>query len=142
MSAAEKLLQRLERVRQTGAHQWLARCPAHPDQSPSLSIAERDGRVLVHCFAGCAVDDVLAAVGLSLGDLFDKPLDHHCPPLSRHEWQRQTQAREALSALSHEVRVVHDLADQMHAGFALDPADRERLELAKRRIGNAEVITQ
>jgi hypothetical protein len=33
---------------------WSARCPAHDDHNPSLSITEdRDGRVLLHCFAGC-----------------------------------------------------------------------------------------
>jgi putative DNA primase/helicase len=32
---------------------WMALCPAHKDRNPSLSIAEKDGRVLVHCHAGC-----------------------------------------------------------------------------------------
>lgn len=32
---------------------WTARCPAHDDRTPSLSISLRDGRVLVHCFSGC-----------------------------------------------------------------------------------------
>ena len=38
-------------------------CPAHDDRSPSLSVSEtRDGRVLVHCFAGCSQADVIAAL--------------------------------------------------------------------------------
>lgn len=69
--SAEILLSRLERVKRTGAGRWLARCPAHDDEGPSLSIRELDdGRVLVHCFAGCAVHSVLSAVGLSFNDLF------------------------------------------------------------------------
>jgi hypothetical protein len=41
---------------------WLARCPAHSDKKPSLSIDEgRDGRALLHCHAGCSTDDILAA---------------------------------------------------------------------------------
>lgn len=33
---------------------WIARCPAHDDSEPSLSIGTGDdGRVLLHCFAGC-----------------------------------------------------------------------------------------
>lgn len=32
---------------------WMALCPVHKDRNPSLSIAEKDGRVLVHCHAGC-----------------------------------------------------------------------------------------
>lgn len=47
------------------------RCPAHADRSPSLSVAEgRDGRVLVHCFAGCSVEEVCRALGLTIRDLF------------------------------------------------------------------------
>ena len=50
---------------------WMACCPAHDDQNPSLSISEgKDGRVLLNCFAGCSNDSVLAALGLTESDLF------------------------------------------------------------------------
>lgn len=52
-------------------HGYLALCPAHEDHRPSLSIGEaQDGRILLHCWAGCETRDVVAAVGLSLSDLF------------------------------------------------------------------------
>ncbi len=41
---------------------WMAKCPAHNDNNPSLSIREKDGRVLVRCHAGCAQGDVIAAL--------------------------------------------------------------------------------
>jgi putative DNA primase/helicase len=41
---------------------WSACCPAHDDHNPSLSITEKDGRVLVHCFAGCEQDAIIAAL--------------------------------------------------------------------------------
>jgi len=41
---------------------WVARCPAHEDQNPSLSIQEKHGKVLVHCFSGCHQDHVLEAL--------------------------------------------------------------------------------
>lgn len=42
---------------------WLARCPAHDDRTPSLSISESgDGRVLVHCHAGCGQAKVISAL--------------------------------------------------------------------------------
>ena len=41
---------------------WIARCPAHNDRSPSLRITERNGRILVHCHAGCSQDDVIDAL--------------------------------------------------------------------------------
>lgn len=46
---------------------WMACCPAHDDRNPSLSLTERNGRILVHCHAGCsqeAVIDALRARGL------------------------------------------------------------------------------
>jgi len=63
------LLVRLEGVRRAGPSSWMARCPAHPDRNPSFSIALRDGRVLLHCFAGCPPEAVLGAVGLTWKDL-------------------------------------------------------------------------
>jgi hypothetical protein len=58
------------RPRRSGAD-WLTRCPAHADREPSLSVGEgADGRVLVHCFAECGVEAVLAACGLGASDLF------------------------------------------------------------------------
>ena len=53
--SADALLSRLDGVKKTGHGQWIARCPAHEDRSPSLSIAEKDDRVLVHCHAGCYI---------------------------------------------------------------------------------------
>jgi len=41
---------------------WTARCPAHNDRTPSLSIGRRDGRVLLHCFGGCTQAEVLDAL--------------------------------------------------------------------------------
>ena len=41
---------------------WTARCPAHDDREPSLSIRDTDGKVLVRCHAGCDQRDVIAAL--------------------------------------------------------------------------------
>ena len=66
MSAAvERVLRALEAadagLKQSGSG-WIARCPAHEDRSPSLSVGVGGGgRALVRCFAGCATSDVLAA---------------------------------------------------------------------------------
>ncbi len=38
---------------------WTAKCPSHEDRNPSLSIREANGKVLVHCHAGCAQPDVI-----------------------------------------------------------------------------------
>ena len=64
------VLNRLSRVCSHG-NEYQALCPAHPDQQASLSInTGTDGRVLLHCFAGCTAEQITAALGLTLADLF------------------------------------------------------------------------
>ena len=71
MTAAE-LAERLH-ARRCGRG-FIARCPAHEDRSPSLSIGEGgDGKILLHCFRGCALEAVCDSLGLSLADLFSEP---------------------------------------------------------------------
>ena len=42
---------------------WVARCPAHKDRTPSLSISDADdGKILVRCHAGCEQAIVIAAL--------------------------------------------------------------------------------
>jgi hypothetical protein len=50
---------------------WKAKCPAHDDDRPSLSISEgHNGCILINCLAGCSLDEILAALGLTKRDLF------------------------------------------------------------------------
>ena len=56
--------------RQT-ASGWSARCPAHDDRNPSLSIGEGDGgTALLKCHAGCPTEQVAESLGLKTSDLF------------------------------------------------------------------------
>jgi len=70
------LLDRLEYVKQSKPDHWRAKCPIHQKEqskSRSLSIVETEsGSALIHCFAGCAYDTVLGAIGLQPSDLFPK----------------------------------------------------------------------
>ena len=132
MSVAAKLLDRLDRVRQTGPGRWLARCPAHQDRGPSLSIRELDDRVLLHDFGGCEPGDVLAAVGLQMSDLFEKPLSHqsaasHCG----------VPARDRLMIIDHEVVVATLIIADVVKDKGADEAQLKRLAEAAGRIGRA-----
>lgn len=52
---------------------WLALCPSHDDRDPSLKVAEADdARVLLYCHGGCRTEDVVAAMGLAMRDLFPR----------------------------------------------------------------------
>lgn len=70
----DDLLDRLERVQKRG-NEYTARCPAHEDRAPSLSVTEGDDRLLVFCHAGCDQDDVLDALGLSWKDIVYETTD-------------------------------------------------------------------
>jgi hypothetical protein len=56
-------LAELVQARQAGRGKWLAKCPAHNDRTPSLSICEgTDRRVLMRWWAGCELEAVLTAL--------------------------------------------------------------------------------
>ena len=66
----QELLSRLERVLKTPTG-WMARCPAHEDTRPSLSVGATDeGRILLRCFAGCELAAIVGALHLEVRDLF------------------------------------------------------------------------
>ena len=133
-SAAARLLDRLLGVRQTGLGRWLAKCPAHEDRSPSLSIRELDdGTVLVKDFGGCGAADVVAAVGLRLKDLFpERPPDNR-----RRPSQSRIPAADALVAIDHEAHVVAIIGADVLEHRELDQPTWDRLALAVHRIGAA-----
>lgn len=104
-SPVETFIARLDRVRTSGKG-WTARCPAHEDRTASLSItAGDDGRVLLHCFAGCSAADVVAAAGLEIGDLFARRPTADMTFAERaalREQSRQAQWRAALNVITPE----------------------------------------
>ena len=59
MNAAE-IAQQLDGKREGKG--WRSLCPAHDDHEPSLSIIQKNGKILVTCRAGCAQDAVIAAL--------------------------------------------------------------------------------
>lgn len=70
MTPVEVLLSKLPSAKKAGSG-WAARCPAHEDRKASLSVsAGEDGTALVKCHAGCDTSVVLAAVELTMSDLF------------------------------------------------------------------------
>src|SRR5262245_42699201 len=73
MRALDLILSRLLAVRRLSTGRFTAKCPAHEDHSPSLAIRLSDDRqrVLMFCHARCETSAIVAAIGLSLQDLFD-----------------------------------------------------------------------
>lgn len=128
---ANGLLSRLTRVRKRSANQWSARCPAHDDKSPSLSIKELpDGRVLLHCFAGCAVEDVLGAISLDFGSLFPDTTDFQ----TSLRKPKLLTASQALELLNHESLIVSIVAHDIGVRKKFKPEDLDRVAKAYGRI--------
>ena len=67
-SAIDNVLHRLSGVKKNGSG-YTALCPAHNDTNPSLSIKQKDGKVLMYCHAGCPISSVIVAIGLEAKDL-------------------------------------------------------------------------
>ena len=65
----DAFIARFQNPRKTSAG-WVTRCPSHEDKQASLSIAEKEGKILLKCFAGCSVNEIVAALGLQIKDLF------------------------------------------------------------------------
>lgn len=76
MTAYDRLVVQLRndgrKVTESRAGQASAQCPAHEDRAPSLSLTQIEGQVLVHCHAGCHTENVMAALNLTMRDLFDE----------------------------------------------------------------------
>lgn len=132
-SPTDNLLSLLEGVKRTGNGTYLARCSAHQDRSPSLSIRETDeGKVLIHCHAGCSAHEVVSAVGLELADLFPpRPAD---PAFIGKPERRPFPAADILRAIGFEAIVVGCAASAMLAGQPFTQTDRDRLLVAVGRI--------
>ncbi|WP_411728579.1 hypothetical protein [Methyloglobulus sp.] len=89
------LLARLSGLRATGNGKHLALCTAHDDRNPSLTAkVGNNGGIILHCFAGCSVDAILAAIGLTMADLFPDP-----PETKYHGYDRYT-ARKSIPRFS------------------------------------------
>ncbi|MBK9173222.1 MAG: AAA family ATPase [Chloracidobacterium sp.] len=70
----DQIVSRLEGLKKIGKN-FIAICPSHDDGNPSLSVRGVDGRVLLKCHAGCDIESICRAMGISLSELFEKPLN-------------------------------------------------------------------
>jgi hypothetical protein len=120
-------------VQQRGRGQWSARCPAHDDRGPSLTVKEADdGKILVHCFSGCSVEDVVHAIGLSLADLF--PRARPAPGAGAGPQRLRLPAYQALEILVFESTLIAVIASDMAHGKTISDVDHQRLVQAVGRV--------
>lgn len=128
-----KILPLLRQVKNTGHGRYTALCPHHKDKHPSLAITEKGDTVLIKCWAGCDTADVLAAIGLTLADLYPEK-----PQYTKAKTVKFN-AYDVLNCLQTESLVVmlggHDAINGVLTGENL-----KRLELAYQRISDAHKV--
>ena len=120
----ERFLERLEKVRKSGKG-YRACCPVHKDKHPSMSIAEKDGKVLCYCFScGATGQSVAEALGLPIGALFSEPFIKQ--GLSRKDRENLEMDRMVLA-------IAKNNPPKSYADF-------KRLRLAKERVNHLEAL--
>jgi hypothetical protein len=101
----QEVLRRFPDARKSGSG-WSARCPAHEDRNPSLSINEGDdGRVLLHCHCGCSPDAVVRAKGLSMSDLMPDRVERSRRHSRSSKKREFATPEEALAALERKLGI-------------------------------------
>lgn len=137
MTPAENLLSRLTKVKRTGPDQWIASCPTRDDKRPSMTIRELpDGRVLLHDFGGDSVDEILAALGMSMSDLFPPRMEAPGPG-KPHRERLPFNPLDVLRILDFEACIVQRFGYGLARGEVPAEQDLERLRTAVSRIGAA-----
>ena len=138
MTPVERMLGMLTKVKGRNGS-WTACCPAHNDKGPSLAIRETsDGRVLIHCFAGCETLNVVQAFGMDMTYLFppdDKRREY--PVEGKKSLKPAFYASDLMRIISFEALVVSICAYDLSQGKKLSEGDRERMKLSQQRIEEA-----
>lgn len=138
ISPLEMFLGKLDGARPSGDG-WRAECPNGHRSRYTLSFKQADdGRVLLHCFAGCTALEVLQAMGLELSDLYDRPTG------AKLQFAKRTPAeikeyhwKAAFKFLPEEIRIVRIGSQDVRKGRPLNDVDQARFELACERLQTA-----
>ncbi|QPD06399.1 MAG: hypothetical protein Nkreftii_004173 [Candidatus Nitrospira kreftii] len=96
-----EFLSRVDAVKDHGAGKWSAKCPAHKDRTPSLSIREGERAVLVKCWAGCSLEAIASRLGIKLKDLF---FDSLADPRQRRETMQRRAKEQAAQRAAHQTK--------------------------------------
>ena len=121
-----------EKSYRSGKDEYQCLCPAHNDRTASLSIKNlSDGRILIHCFAGCAANDILEAVGLTFDDIVPKRLGDFKPV------SKPFNPYAVLKAISNETLLVALAGLELSNGKTLPQEDKDRLMIAVNRLREA-----
>ncbi len=127
----ERITAQLSGVKRTGPGRYIARCPAHNDKSPSLCITLADDKILLKCFSGCEVADILWAIGLEFSDLFPERIK---PTNAKN---LKFNAYDVLKCLRDEITIILIASSDCANNRTISGASLDRVQLAHSRIKEA-----
>lgn len=90
--------------------------------------------MLVHCFGGCGVDDVLSAVGLDISDLFPRRHGRDHDPLAPRAKRPRFSGAELLPLVVTEAVILALAFREVVGGGVLSDADLARAEMAEHAV--------
>lgn len=85
----DDVLDRLQGVRKSSHKRAMARCPAHADSDPSLSVSEGSTCIIMHCFAGCDFVEIVKAIGLEPQQLLYDRMENNV--IRKPAWAREAE---------------------------------------------------
>lgn len=148
LSPIDRLLQAHEQYTtyrsQRSGRGYRITCPACGTKSYKVAVTEADnGSVLMHAFCGHSPAEVLAAMGLTLTDLFPLRDLRTMSPEKRRELRQQsliTKHQAALSILDIEATILEIAAARVGEGIPLADADLTRIRVAALRIHDCRAV--
>lgn len=125
-----QILSHFNKVSRTSKNnQYQCLCPAHNDRTASLSIKfNDDGRVLMNCFAGCDIENIIGSVGLSFNDIIPNRIDD-LKPIGKI-----FNPYAVLKSLRDEIMIVLMMAISIRKKEQISNEDYDRFIIAYQRI--------
>ena len=116
------ILPKLKKVKVVNGKTW-ACCPVHEDNNPSMTLTERDGKVLIHCFSCQASGlEVVNALGVSPNVLFEK------------EGERRAIPQKVIEKAKEDLYFIAIYENEKEKGGRITWNDQKRYKLAKERV--------
>ena len=83
MIEKERILARFEKVYKSGDGEYQCLCPSHNDKNASLGLKFKEDKMILNCFAGCSMEQILNDSGLTWNDVMPDTLDTEFKPKTR-----------------------------------------------------------
>jgi hypothetical protein len=135
------LLSRLEGVTPRREGKYIARCPAHEDRTPSLSVQDGYKAILVRCWSGCGLLAITTRLGIGVKDLFHNalpdPRQRQIAVQRRRKVQAEQQAEQHARGRRNDVLRQAECLIQSTRGIRIDDWPHDELNRRLNALADA-----